>query len=351
MRVDLKQVLSEISDERIIEIVYGLGGTRHIEKKDCIIFETICHNENPEEASMKLYYYRRNKAFHCYTDCGENFNLIGLFERRYRTLGIPYNFYTDIVLKIIGNAGFTIKEGFDTAYRSKMNRYNTHTIEVNIPEIPTHLLNAFTFFPTEEWQKEGISIEAMKTFNILHSPRQNKIIIPHYDENNRLIGIRGRALMDEDLQFGKYMPVQIEGHLYNHPLGYNLYGLNLNKENIARRRTAIIAEGEKSALQYETFYGRGNNIMVAACGSSLSRYQVDLLRQAGAENIIVAFDNVPPSDKQKQLDKMKKLCGRYKNFVRIGFIMDFQNLLGMKDSPTDKGKEIFEKLTKHIMWQ
>lgn len=351
MIVDLKQLVSEITDEQIIELVYSLGGTQHIEKNDYIIFQTICHNENPEDASMKLYYYRRNKAFHCYTECGENFNIIGLFERRYEILGIQYDFYADIVLKLMGGHSFTIEEGFNVAYKSETKRYQSNTIEVNISEIPEHILNVFTFSPTEEWIKEGISIAAMRTFNILHSPQQNKIIIPHYDENDRLIGIRGRALMEEDLKLGKYRPVSIEGKMYNHPLGYNLYGLNLNKENIKRRKFAVIFESEKSVLMFETIYGRDDNVAVAVCGSSISKYQIDLLRHFGAEKIIVAFDNVPRFEKIKQLEKMKKLCDKFKYIVKIGFIMDFQDLLGLKDSPIDLGKEKFEKLMKHIIWR
>jgi len=88
----------------------------------------------------------------------------------------------------------------------------------------------------------------MKTFNILYYDRQNKIVIPHYDMNNNLIGIRGRALNEEDLVYGKYMPIQIEGQMCAHPLGYNLYGLNMNKDNIKLASIAIVFEGEKSVL-------------------------------------------------------------------------------------------------------
>lgn len=351
MRIDLKQLLSELPDERVVEIVQSLGADRYVDKGNYVIFPTICHNDVSEEASMKLYYYKENKAFHCYTDCGETFNLIGLFERRYQTLGYSYNFYTDIILRIIDTVGFAPKEGFNVAYQSNMEKYNLNKIEVHVPEIPSHILNVFIFYPTEQWLKEGISESAMKIFNILHSPRQNKIIIPHYDENNRLIGIRGRALLEDDIELGKYRPVTIEGKLYNHPLGYNLYGLNLNAKNIAKQKTAIVFEGEKSILLFESIYGRDNNISVAVCGNSISRYQIDLLRQAGAEKIIIAFDNVAKQEKIKQLEKMNKMCDKYKYIIKIGYIMDFQNLLGEKDSPIDLGKRTFEILMKHIIWR
>lgn len=340
MKLNLTKIAHELTDEQVIELVTELGADRYENKEDCIVFPTICHNIDSAEANMKLYYYKRNHAFHCYTECGETFNIYELFEKRYKLLNKTYNFYTDIILKVTGGRSQEdLSESFGAVYKSLGDRYDAHTITVDIPEIPKHLLNAFVFYPTEEWLNDGISAQAMLRFKIRYSPTQNKIIIPHFDENDRLIGIRGRALNEEDMVYGKYMPVQIEGCMYKHPLGFNLYGLNMNKENIAKYKMAIVFEAEKSVLQYETIFGRDKNIAVAVCGSQLSRYQVELLKEAGAERIIVAFDNIAHPDdmeeKTQQYNKMVKLCERYNYFIQMGFIMDFTNLLGAKNSPTD----------------
>ena len=75
----------------------------------------------------------------------------------------------------------------------------------------------------------------MDKFNIRYSTTQNKIIIPHYNADGQLVGIRGRALNEWEVEnVGKYMPVQIEGKWYSHPLSLNLYGLNFNKEDIKK---------------------------------------------------------------------------------------------------------------------
>ena len=42
--------------------------------------------------------------------------------------------------------------------------------------------------------QENITKNSMDKYNIRYSISQNKIVIPHYDINNELIGIRGRAL-------------------------------------------------------------------------------------------------------------------------------------------------------------
>lgn len=354
MRVDLKQVEQDLTSERIIQLVCGLGADRYEEKNDYIIFPTICHNEDAASAKMKLYYYKKNHRFHCYTDCGENFNIYQLFEKRYELLNIEYDFFKDIVLKIVdGQELVELDEGFLSKYKKIGDKYTRQKIEVNLNPLKENLLNIYTFYPTVEWLNDGISEDSMRIFNIKYDVLHNKIIIPHYDENNNLIGIRGRALNDEDLIYGKYMPVTIEGTIYSHPLGYNLYGLNKNKDNIRKRKTAIVFEAEKSVLQYETMYGRDNNIAVAVCGSSLSAYQIELLIRAGAENIIIAFDapgDMSDEGRDEHYNVLQKICKRFYLKSRIGFIDDRKSLLRAKESPTDRGKVIFEELIKHIIW-
>ena len=349
--INLRDIEDNLTPERVIELVSNLGSDTYIEKEDCIIFKTICHNINPDDASLKLYYYKKNKRFHCYTECGDNFSIFELFKRRYNLLGINYNFYQDIVQKIAGDYFQELESGAP-AYRSDFNKYDEKNIVVNIPSIPQSLLNIFSFYPTKEWLNDGISEEAMKLFGIKYSIDQNKIIIPHYYEDGRLIGIRGRALNEEDLEYGKYMPVQIEDKIYSHPLGYNLYGLNFIKENIRKRKIAIVCESEKAVLQYDTMFGHKNNICVAVCGSSFSAYQVDLLLKLGVEKIVIAFDNEGETykEKEKYYNKLKNLCERYRLRCDMGFIFDQKNRLSLKDSPTDKGKEIFLELFKEVIW-
>jgi len=351
--IDLKELANNLPPQRIIQLVQNLGADRYIEKDDYIIFPTICHNINAAEAKMKLYYYKSNKKFHCYTDCGDNFNIFTLFKKRYELLGIEYNFYKDIVLVISEGMEITnTNKGFSTTYQSDFDKYNRKETEVNITPIKDTLLNIYTFYPTVEWLNDGISEQAMKDYNIRYSIDENKIIIPHYDYNGNLIGIRGRALNDEDVIIGKYMPVQIEGEIMAHPLGYNVYGLNLVKDNIARMKFAIVAESEKSCLQYSTMFGMDKNVCVAVCGSSFSTYQFDLLLAAGAEKILIAFDKEGKdwNEQQQIYQKRKKICENFKNKAQMGFIWDTKNLLELKDSPFDKGKNTFLELYKGAIW-
>ena len=210
----------------------------------------------------------------------------------------------------------------------------------------------YNFYPTPEWLNDGISEEAMRHYNILYSISDNKVIIPHYDKDDNLVGIRGRALNDEDIAIGKYMPVRIEGKTYAHPLGYNLYGLNVVKDNIKRMKMAIVAEGEKSPLQSETMFGAENNITVASCGSTLHMYQVKLLLEAGAERILIAYDNEGATwkEKEKYFQKLKGMCEKFKNYCLMGFTFDNSGLTKLKQSPFDCGKEVATKLITKGVW-
>ena len=49
---------------------------------------------------------------------------------------------------------------------------------------------------------------------------------------------------------------------YSHPLGMNLYNLNNSKNNIKDSSIAIVFEGEKSTLLYQSYFGLDNDISV-----------------------------------------------------------------------------------------
>ena len=350
--IDLEEVRWNLTDERIVDLMAGLGATEYRDTNDAIIFKTICHNHSEDEASMKLYYYKKNKLFHCYTDCGCSFDIFGLFRRRYKLLGIEYNFFKDIVLKIAEGLDIDETNSFYKPYKSDFDNYCAGAAQISIPTLNPQILNIFTFNPTPEWLNDGISIEAMKEYNILYSIRENKIIIPHYNSKGELIGIRGRALNPEDIELGKYMPVQIEDKIMSHPLGYNTYGLYNVKNNIKKFKMAIVAESEKACGQYYTMFGKENNICVAVCGSTLHLYQVQQLITAGADKILIAFDKEGENweEQHKYFNKMKMFCERFEKYCQMGFIWDSQNLLKLKESPFDRGKATFLKLYKTAVW-
>jgi hypothetical protein len=113
---------------------------------------------------------------------------------------------------------------------------------------------------------------------------------------------------------------------------------------------AIVFESEKSCLQYASYFGTYNDISVACCGSNISAYQMHLLFEAGAKEIVIAFDRqfqaIGDDEFKRLVTKLKKLHAKWKNYVNVSFIFDKKMITGYKDSPTDCGPEIFLKLFK-----
>ena len=134
----------------------------------------------------------------------------------------------------------------------------------------------------------------------------------------------------------------------DYTLSFNLYNLNNSKNTIKIIQKAIVFESEKSTMQYASFFGEDNDISVACCGSSLIWYQVMLLLSLGVKEIIVAFDKqfkkLNDEEHKRWVKKLKDIHKKYSSYVEMSFIFDLDDLLGYKQSPTDRGEEIFLEL-------
>lgn len=342
--MDYKQIIDNLDINSIVELMKKLGADRYEEKEKFFIFPTICHNINSAEASMKLYLYKDTKLFVCYTEDG-NMSIFKFLKTYYETRQIEYDWFEDIYNVVLNCGNFRPKEGFDTIqYQSLKDRYRIKKKQVELEKYPSGILDIFMKNYPVEWLNDGISRRAMDKYNIKYSVSQNKIIIPHYDINNNLIGIRGRALNEWEIEnIGKYMPIQIEKKWYTHPLSLNLYGLNHTKENIKKYGICYIGEAEKFCLQSESF--SFPNCSCAVCGSQFNKYQLDILmKNCRPKEIVICFDKEEKDKEDKYFFKLYNLCKKYINYCKMSFIYDNDNLLKLKESPTDCGENIFKKL-------
>ena len=342
--IDYQEIIEQLDDNKVMALLDKLG-IPYEDKSNYLLLPTICHNSNADEASQKLYYYKNTHIFTCYTECG-NMSIFNFLKHFYEVRDIAYDWYTDIYELVLGCSYFGEQEYNPNAYKSIRDNYTLRKERKELPSYPKEVMESFVQYYPIEWLNDGISKEAMDKFGIRFSPSQNKIIIPHYDVGGRLIGIRGRALNEEDIEnWGKYMPVQIEGKWYSHPLSLNLYGLNQTKENIKATGIAYIAEGEKSVLQFESF--NQLNCTVASCGNKFNKYQLDLLiRTCGVKEVILCYDQEEKQGSQEYFNKLYEICLKYKVYVNMSFIYDKSHLLKLKESPFDKGEETFLALLK-----
>lgn len=343
--MDYKQLIDNLKDNDIFNLLEKLGA-EPLDKGDYFLCKTICHNEDAEEASYKLYYYKNSHRFMCYTSCN-SMSIFSFLQHYYETRSIPYDWTTDVLRVVQNCSDFKPVEGFVAPkYVTLKDKYRIQRKPQILETYPKGLLDIFIKTYPVEWLRDGISKKAMDKYDIRFSISQNKIIIPHYNVYGELVGIRGRALnKDEIALVGKYMPVQIEGKWYAHPLSMNLYGLNFNKENIRKYGICYVGEAEKFCLQMDSF--SMPNCSVAVCGSQFNKYQLNLLiKTCMPREIVICFDQEELEGENKYFNKLYSLCKKYTNYCTISFIYDRKRLLDLKDSPTDKGEEVFRELLK-----
>ena len=357
-KTDIKESLHL---DQIFELLTDWGGEPEYTSFG-ILSATICHNE-PGEGSRKLYFYENSGLFQCYTGCQGFFDV---FELVIKVAEIQWKQDFDLndavrwIARRFGLSGKAIDEPDEDAIEDWIYLANYDRIEdisikkqnITLKEYDDAVLNYLNYsVKITPWLKEGINEEAMRKARIGFYPGNDQITIPHYDAEGRFIGLRGRTLCKEDAErYGKYMPVKINKLRYTHPLGMNLYGFNWAKDNIKTVKKAIVFESEKSVLMYMSYFGVENSIAVACCGSNLSSYQVQLLLDAGATEIIVAFDRQFKSIGDTEYKRLKKnllsIYSKYKNYATISFIFDKNQITGYKASPIDEGADKFLQLFK-----
>src|SRR5574344_263124 len=316
---------------------------------DCVIFPTICHNTIDNNPSHKLYYYETSKRFYCYTNC-KSMSIFDLIIHVYNTRGFKMEFMQayNILSNILSDR---MKTGFAVIQTPKI--HDPNKIDKNWEEQLTvynkHVLECFTQQPKflDPWLKEGIDYDVMIDFGVHFDMIRNRMVFPVIDHLGRLVGIRVRNFNQEDIDAGrKYMPLWHNEELYNCPKMMVVYGYYQNKSIIKRLKEAIVFEAEKSVLKYGSCFTQNKSVAVG--GSAFSQYHGKILKDAGVEKIILAFDNDWGDDGDKFYG-LKKMLREGKKIQEMGFKVEIiydwnEEFIGNKDAPIDLGRNIYSKL-------
>ena len=360
---DKDRLKSELTIEEIKTLLTELG-VQHIEshlEKGHIITNTICHNIS--DGKMKLYYYIDEQQFHCYTSCDSNFDVFDLVIKNHALKGLTLNLTGAInwILRALGKKNYfnAVPEGFGNAEIGRRAELNwLDSLEVKKPvnvEMKIHsdfTLQLFSDKPHPLFLSDNINEDTMRKFEVMYYEKTNRIVIPHRSfDKGEIIGLKSRSLNFEDIDNGyKYIPLKIQNVLYSYPTFQNLYGLYQNKEVIKKVQKVVIFESEKSVMQFETYFPN-HNFSVALCGSNISRQQVEMLINLGVQEVILALDKefITLNTKEANIyeEKLERLCSMFSPYTKVSMLWDRWKLLDLKDSPSDKGVEVFLELFKN----
>lgn len=204
-------------------------------------------------------------------------------------------------------------------------------------------LDEYKGFYNTMFLKDGISFESQDKFNVGYDALSNRITIPIYSLDNKLIGIMGRynGKCEKEERWLPIIPCS---------RSLTIYGFNENYQSTQEKGMAIIGESEKFVMQADSF---GCHIALATSGCHISDTQAKHIKSMFLPKIILAYDEgLSEEDIIAEAEKLKMDNQIYKN--QVGYIYDREHKYlpeGSKASPSDLGKEVFSKLVREcVVW-
>lgn len=348
--MDIKELKNRLTTENIKDIMSELGAEESPNSTlDYTIYQTGTHHLNWSDGSWKLYFYHATKSFFSYTEA-KSYDIISIVQARWDLEGKDYAF-PDVLTYIANIAGITESD------------INIPTRHIHWKELQKYIgKNKKSFMPNcfdianlkttpplkhKMFLDDGISAQTMDKFLIGYYPPKAQITIPVFDGDGNLLGIRARNTIPYMVERKKYQPLKTINEHFKFPTGNALYGINVNKPYIQKSKNVFIFEAEKSVLQCDSF---GINNAVALFGTNLTESQRDILIQLGVNTVHIAFDKdykeCVGDEWDKYIKLIKKTANMFKGYAKVYTLTDMGELLGYKESPSDRGKDVFEKLVK-----
>ena len=193
------------------------------------------------------------------------------------------------------------------------------------------------------WLDDGVDLLTQEEFGIRIDHESNRIVIPEYSLDGKLVGAKARYNGECELneRWSMYIPFS---------KSLTIYGWNENYKYIQDKSCAVIFESEKAVLQARS---SGLKIGLAIGGHDFSSTQIKYLRSLFCNKLIVAFDEgISEEEIRFQCEKLK-LENKLVN-TRVGYIYDRNNEYlesGSKDSPADMGGETLRSMIKEcVVW-
>lgn len=179
------------------------------------------------------------------------------------------------------------------------------------------------------WEDEGISPESMDKFQVYYDSFSDRLVYPIRNVEGRIVNVGGRTLDP------KWKEKELRKYNYFFSWGTlnTIYGLAENMDDILRLKEVILFEGCKSVLIADTWGIKNTGAILT---SHLNPNQMKILARLGCR-VIFALDK----DINIRNDHNIKIL---KDYVNVEYIWDRDGLLDEKDSPVDKGINVFKEL-------
>src|SRR5690606_2497514 len=208
------------------------------------------------------------------------------------------------------------------------------------PVLPEETMNQFYVrgnpLPYAGWIDEGISYRTQVLYGVGFDWESRRVVFPLRNRFGKLVGVKGRIMKTEDDQERKYL------YLYRCNNRYELFNFHMAHPYVLMDKRVYIFEAEKSCMMAHSM-GVYNTVAIGS--SDITEEQADMIKQLGLDvEIVLCYD------KDKTAKEVKEYAEIFKGRTVYG-MLDVNGLLDEKDSPTDKGKEVWNKLVEENIYE
>jgi DNA primase len=201
-----------------------------------------------------------------------------------------------------------------------------------VKPISEKILSYYLPFGNKMFEEDNISLEVQREFEVGYCCQSNYITIPIRDSLGVLVGVKGRYFGVPDEYHSKYTYIERCNK------GKILYGYWQNKGYIKNSKYIYIVESEKAVQQLATMDVR---CCVSTGGKTISRYQVEEITRTGCTPVLAL-------DKDVDEEELENIASMFMAGVSVYAIIDKDNILDEKESPSDDPEKWSLLVKNHI---
>lgn len=344
--IDITSLKSQLTDDRIIELMDALGAPLIKADSNNLIFPSICHHGADCQAHKpRLYYYIESQSWFCFV-CHFSGDAISLVQH---VKHIDFNQAVSYICSVLHLQVGQIEENKSIDNWTELRRFlpNAEPEPDKLLTYDKSILSLFDHLYPQEWLDYGISADILDKFGIGWYARQACISIPVLF-NGQLVGVRGRYTRGKDVAKGKYRPIcTLDGTVLKFPSSACLYGYDQNKVAIEKSRQVVLFESEKSVLKAPS-YNLYNAL--AVFGSNISKQHIQLLLELGVNDVVLCMDSdyhqVGDDEFKFFVVKMKKLAAKLRSYFNVAIVYNNQGYdmykCNMMDMPYEQAMKLWE---------
>ena len=314
-----------------VDIVELIGQTEDLQRRGQNYFIKCPFHDNDDTPSLCI--NPVTNKWHCF-GCGSG---TSVFDWVMLRDNIKFPEALEKICKMVGDDATDYIESESISFLKQLKKQKSIKDDLNnvrkTLNFTDDYLNKYSDEPPIEWLREGMSNEALKTYNIRIDHNANRIVYPVFDADGNFIGVKGRTRIDayKALGLSKYMNYYKIGTIDF------FQGWEQAYPEIKETKTVIIFEGIKSCIKA---WGWGIRNTVSSETAALSDGQLRLLIKNGFSEVIFGWD----SDQKFQDIVRDPKIQMLKRFSTVSIIKNTDNVLDDKEAPVDKGERVFREL-------